>query len=192
MIQNNQVSSVTDFPYRCALIIGAGPGISASLARRLSKFGLHIGLAARDAEKLRPLAEETAAAVSRLTSRSRTKRASSHCADLPRLQRESWARRGYTSPTSTSTEASAHSVGRTRAVSLTAHSTPMQSPKPTSISLRSRETPGRTKSIFGHGPSVSRISSATESFSQACPHASNATSIFQKRWAVEDREKASD
>ena len=54
---------MTDFPYRCALIIGAGPGISASLARRLSKLGLQVGLAARDVEKLKPLAEETAAAV---------------------------------------------------------------------------------------------------------------------------------
>jgi NADP-dependent 3-hydroxy acid dehydrogenase YdfG len=39
---------MADFPYRCALIIGAGPGISASLARRLSNIGLQIGLAARD------------------------------------------------------------------------------------------------------------------------------------------------
>jgi NADP-dependent 3-hydroxy acid dehydrogenase YdfG len=54
---------MADFPYRCALIVGAGPGISASLARRLSKIGLQVGLAARDIEKLRPLAEETAAAV---------------------------------------------------------------------------------------------------------------------------------
>jgi NAD(P)-dependent dehydrogenase (short-subunit alcohol dehydrogenase family) len=54
---------VTDFPYRTALIIGAGPGISASLARRLSKIGLKVGLAARDVEKLKPIAEETAAAV---------------------------------------------------------------------------------------------------------------------------------
>ena len=54
---------MADFPYRCALIIGAGPGISASLARRLSKIGLQVGLAARDVEKLKPLAEETAAAV---------------------------------------------------------------------------------------------------------------------------------
>jgi NAD(P)-dependent dehydrogenase (short-subunit alcohol dehydrogenase family) len=54
---------MADFPYRCALIIGAGPGISASLARRLSKIGLRVGLAARDVEKLRPLAEEAAAAV---------------------------------------------------------------------------------------------------------------------------------
>jgi NAD(P)-dependent dehydrogenase (short-subunit alcohol dehydrogenase family) len=52
-----------DFPYRCALIIGAGPGISASLARRLSKIGLQVGLAARDIEKLKPLADETASAV---------------------------------------------------------------------------------------------------------------------------------
>lgn len=54
---------MADIPYRCALIIGAGPGISASLARRLSKIGLQVGLAARDVEKLKPLAEETAAAV---------------------------------------------------------------------------------------------------------------------------------
>jgi len=52
---------MADFPYRCALIIGAGPGISASLARRLSNIGVQVGLAARDAEKLRPLAEETGA-----------------------------------------------------------------------------------------------------------------------------------
>ncbi len=54
---------MADFPYRCALIIGAGPGISASLARRFSKIGVQVGLAARDVEKLKPLAEETAAAV---------------------------------------------------------------------------------------------------------------------------------
>ena len=51
------------FPYRCALIIGAGPGISASLARRLARIGVRVGLAARNAEKLRPLAHETAAAI---------------------------------------------------------------------------------------------------------------------------------
>src|SRR5450830_819701 len=54
---------MADFPYRCALIIGAGPGISASLARRLSELGLQVGLAARDVEKLRPLAQQTGAAV---------------------------------------------------------------------------------------------------------------------------------
>ncbi|HQT66692.1 MAG: oxidoreductase [Rhodospirillales bacterium 20-60-12] len=54
---------MADFPYRSALIIGAGPGISASLARLLSQLGLHVGLAARDVEKLKPIAEESAAAV---------------------------------------------------------------------------------------------------------------------------------
>jgi NAD(P)-dependent dehydrogenase (short-subunit alcohol dehydrogenase family) len=54
---------MANFPYRCALIIGAGPGISASLARRLSEIGVQVGLAARDVEKLKPLAAETGAAV---------------------------------------------------------------------------------------------------------------------------------
>ena len=54
---------MVDFPYRCAFIIGAGPGISASLARRLSQIGLKVGLAARDVGKLKPLAEEAGAAV---------------------------------------------------------------------------------------------------------------------------------
>ena len=53
---------MADFPYRRALIIGAGAGISASLARRLTGLGLQVGLAARDAEKLQPLAAETGAA----------------------------------------------------------------------------------------------------------------------------------
>ena len=53
---------MADFPYRCALIIGAGPGISASLTWRLSKIGLQVGLAARDVDKLKPLAEGTGAA----------------------------------------------------------------------------------------------------------------------------------
>ena len=52
---------MADFPYRCALIIGAGPGISASLARRFSNLGVQVGLAARDVGKLRPLTEEIAA-----------------------------------------------------------------------------------------------------------------------------------
>jgi len=50
-------------PLRCVLIIGVGTGVSASLARRLSRIGLQVALAARDVEKLKPLAEETAAAV---------------------------------------------------------------------------------------------------------------------------------
>lgn len=46
-------------PYRSALIIGAGVGISASLARVLSQEGIKVGLAARDAAKLERLAAET-------------------------------------------------------------------------------------------------------------------------------------
>jgi NAD(P)-dependent dehydrogenase (short-subunit alcohol dehydrogenase family) len=53
---------MTTFPYHSALIIGTGPGISASLARRLSAAGVKVGLAARDVAKLAPLAAETGAA----------------------------------------------------------------------------------------------------------------------------------
>ena len=49
------------FPYKTALIVGVGPGISASLARRLSVLGVTVGLAARDVEKLKGLADETGA-----------------------------------------------------------------------------------------------------------------------------------
>ena len=52
---------MTTFPYKTALIVGAGPGISASLARRLSALGVGVGLAARDVEKLKGLADETGA-----------------------------------------------------------------------------------------------------------------------------------
>jgi NAD(P)-dependent dehydrogenase (short-subunit alcohol dehydrogenase family) len=52
---------VTDIPYRIALIVGAGSGISASLARGLAAAGLRVGLAARNVEKLAPLAAETRA-----------------------------------------------------------------------------------------------------------------------------------
>ncbi|WP_159714079.1 SDR family NAD(P)-dependent oxidoreductase, partial [Geminicoccus flavidas] len=47
--------------YRTALIVGSGPGISASVARALAAEGLKVGLAARDTAKLAPLAEETGA-----------------------------------------------------------------------------------------------------------------------------------
>ena len=50
-------------PYRTALIIGAGVGISASLARAFSREGLKVGLAARDPAKLARLASETGASV---------------------------------------------------------------------------------------------------------------------------------
>src|ERR1700736_2678457 len=50
-------------PYRTALIIGAGVGISASLARAFSREGLKVGLVARDSSKLETLAGETGASV---------------------------------------------------------------------------------------------------------------------------------
>jgi NAD(P)-dependent dehydrogenase (short-subunit alcohol dehydrogenase family) len=46
---------------RTALIVGAGPGLSASLARLLAKDGVRIALAARNADKLAALAKETGA-----------------------------------------------------------------------------------------------------------------------------------
>jgi NAD(P)-dependent dehydrogenase (short-subunit alcohol dehydrogenase family) len=51
------------FPYQTALIIGAGVGISASLARAFSQAGLKVGLVARDPAKLESLASETKASV---------------------------------------------------------------------------------------------------------------------------------
>jgi NAD(P)-dependent dehydrogenase (short-subunit alcohol dehydrogenase family) len=39
---------VTDFPYRSALIVGAGPGISASVARHFAALGVKVALAARN------------------------------------------------------------------------------------------------------------------------------------------------
>ena len=54
---------MTDFLYRTALIVGAGAGISGSLARGLAKLGVKVGLAARNTEKLAALAQEIGAAV---------------------------------------------------------------------------------------------------------------------------------
>ncbi len=45
----------------CVLIVGAGGGLSASLARRFAADGREIVLAARDPAKLAPLCEETGA-----------------------------------------------------------------------------------------------------------------------------------
>jgi len=47
--------------YESALIVGAGRGLSASLARAFAKEGLRVALAARDAAKLAPLCAETGA-----------------------------------------------------------------------------------------------------------------------------------
>ena len=43
---------------RIALIVGAGSGLSASLARAFTREGLHCVLAARSTEKLKPLCDE--------------------------------------------------------------------------------------------------------------------------------------
>src|ERR1700678_3573823 len=47
---------------KTALIVGVGPGLSASLARLFAKHGLQVALASRNPDKLARLAEETAAA----------------------------------------------------------------------------------------------------------------------------------
>ncbi len=53
---------MTAIPYRTALIVGAGSGISAAVARALARSGIAVGLAARNVGKLAPLAAETKAA----------------------------------------------------------------------------------------------------------------------------------
>ena len=53
---------MTQLSYTTALIVGAGEGLSASLARALSRNGLRVGLAARNPEKLQALSAETGAA----------------------------------------------------------------------------------------------------------------------------------
>ena len=52
---------MSNIPYRSALIVGTGPGISASLARQLSSAGLKVAVAARNVDKLGPLVAETGA-----------------------------------------------------------------------------------------------------------------------------------
>ena len=47
--------------YETALIVGAGSGLSASLARLFSREGLRLALAARNSQKLAPLCAETGA-----------------------------------------------------------------------------------------------------------------------------------
>jgi NAD(P)-dependent dehydrogenase (short-subunit alcohol dehydrogenase family) len=49
--------------YRTALIVGAGSGLSASLARLFTKNGMQVALAARGTQKLSGLAAETGAKV---------------------------------------------------------------------------------------------------------------------------------
>jgi NAD(P)-dependent dehydrogenase (short-subunit alcohol dehydrogenase family) len=49
-------------PFSSALIVGAGSGLSASLARLLKRYGMEVALAARNPAKLKPLQDETGAA----------------------------------------------------------------------------------------------------------------------------------
>jgi NAD(P)-dependent dehydrogenase (short-subunit alcohol dehydrogenase family) len=49
---------MSDFPYATALIVGAGGGISASVARALAGVGVKVALAARNSDKLEKLANE--------------------------------------------------------------------------------------------------------------------------------------
>jgi NAD(P)-dependent dehydrogenase (short-subunit alcohol dehydrogenase family) len=51
--------------FKSALIVGTGPGLSASLARLFAREGLKVSLAARSTDKLAPLARETGAVVHR-------------------------------------------------------------------------------------------------------------------------------
>jgi NAD(P)-dependent dehydrogenase (short-subunit alcohol dehydrogenase family) len=48
--------------FKTALIVGVGPGLSASLARLFARHGLQVALASREPDKLAKLAEETAGA----------------------------------------------------------------------------------------------------------------------------------
>ncbi|BBU63007.1 SDR family oxidoreductase [Methylosinus sp. C49] len=52
---------MNDIPYRAALIVGAGPGVGASLARRFSAAGLKVGVVAREAQRLGAVAAATGA-----------------------------------------------------------------------------------------------------------------------------------
>lgn len=52
---------MVDIPYRSALIIGAGPGISGSLTRFLRAAGMPVVIASRHVEKLAPLVDQTGA-----------------------------------------------------------------------------------------------------------------------------------
>ena len=48
--------------HRAALIVGAGHGLSAALARHLARDGMLVALAARDVDKIADVAEQTGAA----------------------------------------------------------------------------------------------------------------------------------
>jgi len=52
---------VTNVPFKTALIVGAGSGLSASLARALAKEGIKVALAARTPDDLLALVQDTGA-----------------------------------------------------------------------------------------------------------------------------------
>jgi NAD(P)-dependent dehydrogenase (short-subunit alcohol dehydrogenase family) len=52
---------MNQIPYQTALVVGAGPGISASLTRLLTAAGVKVALAARSTAKLAALCSETGA-----------------------------------------------------------------------------------------------------------------------------------
>lgn len=47
---------MADLPYKTALVVGAGPGIGASVARALTRAGLKVVVAARNPDRLRDVA----------------------------------------------------------------------------------------------------------------------------------------
>jgi NAD(P)-dependent dehydrogenase (short-subunit alcohol dehydrogenase family) len=53
---------MSKFPYSSALIVGTGPGISVSVARRLTGLGVKVAVAARDIGKLKSLVDKIGAA----------------------------------------------------------------------------------------------------------------------------------
>ncbi|HEX4328264.1 MAG TPA: SDR family NAD(P)-dependent oxidoreductase [Burkholderiales bacterium] len=55
------MSTPLPLPFRSALIVGAGSGISAAFARQLAACGVRLALAARNTDKLAPLAQEVGA-----------------------------------------------------------------------------------------------------------------------------------
>src|ERR1041384_4579188 len=60
-IPGNEEPSMQKPQYRSSLIVGTGPGLSASLARLFAREGLAVAAAARQTDKLAGLAKETGA-----------------------------------------------------------------------------------------------------------------------------------
>ena len=73
---DSELDGAMTAPYKLALIVGAGAGLSASLARHLTKAGLVVALAARETDKLKPLCAETRAKAFRCDAQDQTQVAS--------------------------------------------------------------------------------------------------------------------